>query len=89
MPKALFALDVPGLTVEWPLVEASAPIKKGTPDERWIPWVGQHGFLVFSCNTQIWQAEAQRTLLISHALPSGVLVLRSGKKTGRVAPGVE
>jgi hypothetical protein len=43
----------------------------------WLPFVGQQGFLVFSFNTGILCAEAQRNLLISERV--GAVFLTTGR----------
>jgi hypothetical protein len=50
---------------------------KGTPDEAWLPFVGQRGYLVFSFNTGILYAEGQRSLLISERV--GAVFLTTGR----------
>jgi hypothetical protein len=50
---------------------------KGTSDETWLPFVGQQGHLVFSFNTGILYAEAQRSLLISQRV--GAVFLTTGR----------
>lgn len=52
-------------------------LPKGTPDEVWLPFVGQRGWLVFSFNTGILYAEAQRQLLIEHRV--GAVFLTTGR----------
>ena len=41
-------------------------IRPGTPDEIWLPRAGRENRLVFSRNTGILSAEAQRKLVILH-----------------------
>ena len=52
-------------------------LPKGTPDEVWLPFAGQHGHLVFSFNTGILYAEAQRKLLVSERV--GIVFLTTGR----------
>ena len=52
-------------------------IGKGTRDEDWIPYAGQRGALVFSFNTGILYAEAQRSLLVSERV--GAVFLTTGQ----------
>lgn len=80
VPKALRALGVRNLTVEWPRPDSSAPIKKGTYDEVWIRWAAQQGFLIFSCNIEIWKAEAQRNVLLNSRGPTVFLTTGQEKK---------
>jgi hypothetical protein len=70
------ALRLVGVKTEW--VTNSARIRKGTPDELWIPEVGHLGFLVISCNTGILRAPAQRELLINNKV--GIVFLTSGQE---------
>lgn len=53
-------------------------IPKGTLDETWIPIAGQRRYLVFSCNTAILDAEAQRELWIKHNV--GGVFLKTGQE---------
>lgn len=50
---------------------------KGIPDEIWLPFAGQHGYLAFSFNTGILYDEAQRNLLISERV--GAVFLTTGR----------
>lgn len=75
VPKALRALRVHGLVVDY---VGGGTIPRGAPDEVWLPYVGQQGFLVISCNRGILMAEAQRGLLISERV--GAVFLRSGEE---------
>jgi hypothetical protein len=52
-------------------------LPKGTPDETWLPFAGQNGYLVFSFNTGILYAEGQRSLLISERV--GAVFLTTGR----------
>ena len=47
------------------------------PDEVWIPIVGQRGWLAFTSDTAILEAEAQRNLMISENL--GAVFLTTGQ----------
>jgi hypothetical protein len=40
-------------------------IKTGTEDEKWIPYAGQHGFLVISHNKRMLRVQTQRALLVT------------------------
>lgn len=73
VPRALRAI---GIDTE--SARSDGPIKKGTRDEDWIPFVAARGYLVFSCNTAILAAEAQRALLIEHRV--GAVFLASGQE---------
>jgi hypothetical protein len=73
IPKAL---KLVGVDVEW--VSNSRRIRKGTPDEEWIPAVGEAGYLVISCNKAIFKAQAQRQLLIDHRVRA--VFLTSGEE---------
>jgi hypothetical protein len=77
VPLALKNVDV--REVEYVSQKKKARIRKGTPDEDWIPWAGQNNYLVFSCNTGILEAEAQRELLIQERI--GIVFLTSGQET--------
>ena len=70
------ALHLVGISTEW--VSSSSRVRKGTPDEIWIPQVGELGFLVLSCNTAILKAQAQHELLIKHNV--GAVFLTSGQE---------
>ena len=48
------------------------------PDEDWIPFVGRGGWLAFSSDTAILEAEAQRNLLISENV--SIVFLTSGQE---------
>jgi hypothetical protein len=47
-------------------------------DEEWLPYVGKGGWLAFSCNRGILEAEAQRNLLISEGV--GIVFLTTGQE---------
>jgi hypothetical protein len=73
VPNALRAV---GISCEY--VSSRFSIKKGTPDEIWIPYAGEHRLLVFSCNKAILEAEAQRKLWIESNV--GGVFLTSGQE---------
>ena len=50
---------------------------EAVPDEMWIPWAGERGYLVFSCNKAILESDAQRTLLQKHKL--GAIFFTTGQ----------
>jgi hypothetical protein len=66
VPRALRALRLPGVIVEWARPDADAPVKKGTRDEVWIPWVASNNYLIFSCNRAIWETDAERDCLLAN-----------------------
>ena len=76
VPDALLAVDV-----DCEYVSNRYPIKKGTPDEDWIPYVGTEKLLVVSCNREILRAEAQRNLWIQHEV--GGVFLTTGQERKR------
>ena len=53
-------------------------IGRGTPDEDWLPYAGRTGLLVFSFNTGILAAQAQRELLIRERV--GAVFLTTGQE---------
>ena len=55
-------------------------IKKGTPDEVWIPYCGNGGHLVISCNKAILEAEAQRNLFEESRVGAVFLTTGQGQK---------
>jgi len=73
VPNALRAV---GISCQY--VSSRFPIHKGTPDEIWIPYAGERGLLVFSCNKAILEAEAQRKLWIENKV--GGVFLTSGQE---------
>ncbi len=73
VPDALHAV---GIDCEY--VSKKFRIEKGTPDELWIPYAGQKGLLVFSCNKGILAAEAQRQLWIENNV--GGVFLTTGQE---------
>jgi hypothetical protein len=73
--QALYALKV--ATVDW--VGNGRTIRKGTPDEQWIPYVGRGQFLLLSCNVGILESEMQRNLLIQERV--GAVFITSGEIT--------
>lgn len=73
IPHALWALGVYDIDY----VADDRPIRKGTLDDIWIPYVGQHGYLLISCNKAILENEAERTLIIQHRV--GAVFLSSGQ----------
>lgn len=52
--------------------------RDGVKDEDWIPFAGQGGWLVFSANTGILEADAQRSLWIEHNV--GGVFLTTGQE---------
>jgi hypothetical protein len=76
--RALRELRLRRVKVEWPRNDPAAPVKKGTFDEDWIPWVGEHNFLLFSCNTDMLSVEAQFELLRLHGV--GAVFLSTGQE---------
>jgi PIN like domain len=74
IPRALRLVNVPGVDN----IGKGRRIKRGTPDEVWLPHVGQQGYLLFSFNTGILYAEAQRQLLISEQV--GAVFLTTGQE---------
>ena len=77
IPTALRSVGIPGIACVGP----TEAIKPGTPDEDWLPWAGQNGYLVFSCNTGILVAEAQRNILIEERV--GAVFLTTGEVRSR------
>lgn len=73
VPEALHAV---GIACEY--VSKRFAVGKGTPDELWIPYAGKKGLLVFSCNKEILEAEAQRELWINSDV--GGVFLTSGQE---------
>jgi len=59
---ALHAVGIPTYYV----ANHKMPVRKGEPDEVWIPKAGHHGWLVVSANKAILEAEAQRRLWIEN-----------------------
>jgi hypothetical protein len=53
---------------------------KGTADEIWIPFVGERGWLVFSSNVGILDAEAQRALWVKHNVGGVFLTTGQGNR---------
>lgn len=47
------------------------------PDEMWIPWAGERGYLVVSCNRAILESDAQRALLQEHNV--GAIFFTTGR----------
>lgn len=76
VPDALTAV---GIDCEY--VSNRHTIKKGTPDEDWLPFVGKEQLLVVSCNREILRAEAQRNLWIQHGV--GGVFLTTGQERKR------
>jgi hypothetical protein len=60
------ALHAVGITSDY--VGPGRRIKKGTPDEEWIPLIGQRGDLVITGNKEILRTEAQRGLWIQNGV---------------------
>ena len=75
VPRALRAIGI--RDSDW--VGKDRCIKPGTYNEDWLPYVGQNGYLLISCNRAILRAEAQRSILIRERL--GAVFLASGKET--------
>lgn len=69
-------MNAVGIACEY--VSKKFRIEKGTPDEVWIPYAGQKGLLVFSCNKGILDAEAQRQMWIDNAV--GGVFLTTGQE---------
>jgi hypothetical protein len=72
------ALDLVGVRVEFVGSSRRLGIPKGTPDETWLPQIGKNGWLLFSCNTGILKAEAQRQLFINEKV--GAVFLNNGQE---------
>jgi hypothetical protein len=60
IPEALLRVGVRDVIYPRP---NGRPIAKGTPDEMWIPYCGEQGYLVISQNVAIARSPAQRHLL--------------------------
>jgi hypothetical protein len=73
IPEALRAVGI--RDVEY--IGRDPRLGKGTPDEVWLPFAGQQGYLVFSFNTGILYAEGQRGLLIDERV--GAVFLTTGR----------
>ena len=73
VPNALRAVGISCQSVS-----RKSAIHKGTADEIWIPYAGERGLLVFSCNKAILEAEAQRKLWIENKV--GGVFLTSGQE---------
>jgi len=76
IPEALRAVGLGNEpnSVEWVRRVLHGP----TPDERWIPWAAERGYLAFSCNTGILESQAQRELVIASGL--GIVFLTTGQE---------
>jgi hypothetical protein len=73
IPEALRAVGI--RDVEY--IGRDPRLGKGTPDETWLPFAGQGGYLVFSFNTGILYAEGQRRLLVAERV--GAVFLTTGR----------
>ena len=78
VPAALRGVGVPTVAYPGRYPSRNPRIARGTADEVWIPAVGRDGYLVFSCDTGILEAEAQRTLLVRHLV--GAVFLTTGQE---------
>ncbi len=84
IPEALRAIEIG--TVEYVRHAFRKRLQRGEfpdgiKDEDWIPFAGRGGWLVFSCNTAILRAEAQRDLWIRARV--GGVFLTSGQEKKR------
>ena len=77
VPKALRSV---GIKCDWIGKRQRPATRKGTPDEVWIPHAGRRGLLVFSCNKNILESEAQRELWIEHKVGGVFLTTGQEKK---------
>ncbi|MBI3979226.1 MAG: hypothetical protein HY331_13665 [Chloroflexi bacterium] len=76
MPTALRAVGLKDVD----FLQKNGLVTKGTPDKDWLPRVGSQGYLVFSCNTGMLNAEEERNLLVQHKV--GIVFLTTGQATG-------
>jgi len=86
IPEALRTLDLPDATVDWVRHVFKKKIKRGefkegVKDEDWMPFAGKGGWLVFSCNKNLLNAEAQREMWISENI--GGVFLTTGQERKR------
>ena len=58
-------------TVDW--IGKSRPVPSGTHDEVWLPYAGERGFLVLSCNFRMLQNERERQAIRDHSV--GIIFL--------------
>ena len=66
VPRALKLVRMPCENIVYP--SNSGPIRFGTKDIDWIPWVGQNGYLAFSRNHHILENEVEFDLVRQHGV---------------------
>lgn len=85
IPEALRTLELPDATVEWVRHAFRKKIKRGEfkegiKDEDWMPFAGKGDWLVFSCNKNLLEAEAQREMWIRENIGGVFLVTGQERK---------
>lgn len=77
IPRALVLLRMPDTEVHFPSDKFQQVVRKGTPDAAWIPIAGFNGWLVVSQNKHMLENEAERALLVEHAV--GAVFIETGR----------
>jgi hypothetical protein len=86
IPEALRALELPDASIDYVRRVFRKRIQRGefpdgVKDEDWMPFAGRGGWLVFSCNKHLLDADAQREMWIRENV--GGVFLTTGEEKKR------
>lgn len=74
IPKAVKSLEAPCESVVYP--SNYDPIRLGTKDPEWLPWVGENGYLAISTNRHILEMPSEFELIPRYSV--GIIFLDYG-----------